>query len=215
MRVVARPPPGPPVEERHERALIRRLLGEAEERIGDLERDVDGLRREAAEAARAARLAEALAQERETSARLRATLAEAARLRDLLREALDAERAAVARERARIEDVPGARAGEAEALRRVRVTATAVLRHADLESLSRASGVALPRLARLRAIGDLLTLREVDAAEAARLYSGGVRSVAELAAEDPRKLALRLADLAPPGRAEALVRAAREALDSV
>lgn len=82
----------------------------------------------------------------------------------------------------RIAEIPGIRADEVAALRRVGFNMADALLYANLAPLAEAADIGLPRLAKLRALAELMALNGIGPEWAERLYRAGVRSIDDLAA---------------------------------
>lgn len=81
----------------------------------------------------------------------------------------------------RVSSIPGIRPDEVAALRRYGVNLVDALLYADLEPLSRAADIGLPRLWKLHALAQLMSLHGIGADSAERLFAAGIRGVDDVA----------------------------------
>lgn len=88
----------------------------------------------------------------------------------------------------RVSDIPGVERGEIEALRALGIKSVGSLIPADLSSLTRATRIGVARLAKLRSLSELLSIRGVDSACAAALFAAGYRRVGDVAASPPERV---------------------------
>jgi hypothetical protein len=81
----------------------------------------------------------------------------------------------------RIDEIPGIREDEVARLRAFGVNFADALLYADLAALAPAARIGLPRLAKLRALSELMAIRGVGPEYADRLFRHGARTVRDVA----------------------------------
>lgn len=89
----------------------------------------------------------------------------------------------------RITDLPGIQVAEARALRARGYSSSDALLSVDAATIREATHIALPRVAKLRSLAELMTIPSVNPALAAALYTVGYRGRAEVAASNVPLLA--------------------------